>query len=74
MLKALTQRIAELETEIDRATTLADKAARAELLEDLERHVEELEARGGHVPPSARARVRPGEDEMAEDFFDNMPI
>lgn len=74
MFDALTKRIAEIETQIDRASTVADRAARTELLDDLERHVEELEARGGRVPRSALLRVRPDEDEMAEDLFDNMPI
>ncbi len=74
MLEVLTKRIAEIEAEIDRASTLADSAAQAELIEDLERHVEELEARGGRPPRSALARVRPDEDDRTEEFFDNMPI
>lgn len=40
----------------------------------LERHVEELEARGGKVPRSALALLRPDDDDAAEDLFDNMPV
>lgn len=74
MLTALKTRIAQLESDIDRAHTLADVGARAELIENLERHVEELEARGGVVPRSALARLRPVDDSAVEDMFDNMPI
>ena len=35
---------------------------------------EELEARGGKVPASALALVRPDGDSEIEDQFDNMPI
>ena len=47
---------------------------RKELLEDLERHIEELEARGGKAPGSALRLVRPDHDSEVEDQFDNMPI
>ena len=43
-------------------------------LEDLERHIEELEARGGKAPGSALRLVRPDHDSEVEDQFDNMPI
>ncbi|MDO6588205.1 hypothetical protein Q4543_22155 [Salipiger sp. 1_MG-2023] len=74
MLNALKTRISEIESEIRRASSLADSSARGELLEDLERHVEELEARGGMVPRSALVLLRPGDDDTAEDLFDNMPV
>lgn len=74
MLTALKTRISEIESEIRRASSLADPSARRELLEDLERHVEELEARGGKVPRSALALLRPDDDDAAEDLFDNMPV
>ncbi len=74
MIEALKNRIVELEAEIRRAGELADASAKQELLEDLERHVEELEARGGKVPQSALLLVRPDGDSEVEDQFDNMPI
>ncbi|MBN9890082.1 hypothetical protein [Salipiger abyssi] len=74
MIEALKARIAELEAEIGHATASADATAYKDLLDDLERHVEELEARGGKAPQSALALVRPDGDSEVEDQFDNMPI
>lgn len=74
MIEALKVRIAELEAEIGHATAAADEAAYKALLDDLERHVEELEARGGKAPQSALALVRPAGDSEVEDQFDNLPI
>jgi hypothetical protein len=72
MIEALKTRIKQLESEIK--VVSGDEAVCKDLLEDLERHVEELEARGGKVPASALALVRPDGDCEIEDQFDNMPI
>ena len=74
MIEALKTRIAELEAELARAASVGGGTAYEELMDDLERHVEELEARGGDVPKSALALVRPAGDDEVEDQFDNMPI
>ncbi len=74
MIEALKNRIVELEQAIRAAEASADASARKELLEDLERHIEELEARGGKVPAEALHLVRPDGDSEVEDQFDNMPI
>ena len=49
MIEALKKKIVELEDEIGQAEVSADADVRKELLEDLERHIEELEARGGKL-------------------------
>lgn len=74
MIEALKKKIVELEGEIGQAEISADADARKELLEDLERHIEELEARGGKAPGSALRLVRPDHDSEVEDQFDNLPI
>ncbi|APX21791.1 MAG: hypothetical protein CML50_00330 [Rhodobacteraceae bacterium] len=74
MIEALKKKIVELEDEIGQAEVSADADVRKELLEDLERHIEELEARGGKAPGSALRLVRPDHDSEVEDQFDNMPI
>ncbi len=74
MIEALKNRIVELAAAIREAGASADAAAEKDLLEDLERHIEELEARGGKVPESALHLVRPDGDSEVEDPFDNMPI
>ncbi|MCA0961592.1 hypothetical protein [Salipiger bermudensis] len=74
MINALKNRIVELAAATREAEASADAAAQQDLLEDLERHVEELEARGGKVPDCALPLVRPDGDGEVEDQFDNMPI
>ena len=74
MIEALQNRIVELAAATREAGASADASAQKELLEDLERHIEELEARGGKAPGSALRLVRPDHDSEVEDQFDNMPI
>lgn len=74
MIEALKIRLTEIEAEIARAAASADETVHKELLAELERHIEELEARGGTVPVSALRHVRPECDSEIEDQFDNMPI
>jgi len=74
MIEALQNRIVELAAATREAGASADASAQKELLEDLERHIEELEARGGKVPENALHLVRPDDDSEVEDQFDNMPI
>lgn len=54
--------------------TAADISTRETLLEELERVVFELEARGETVPDRARQHVRAECDDAVEDQFDNLPV